>query len=123
MGGGRLSALFLSWAAYHPEELSMASIAADDYATASDSPAYPGSLDEPAGRLCKWETAQASEPDGWNLPAAPGWNALICNPRLVFAGLRQVRVRGPRQLCRPRHPDGGLLCLASVIPWPPGGIT
>ena len=79
MGGGRLSALFLSWAAYHPEELSLASIAADDYATASDSPAYPGSLDEPAGRLCNWETAQASEPDGWNLPAAPGWNALICN--------------------------------------------
>lgn len=80
MGGGSLSALLLGWAAYHPEELRLARIADDDYATASDSPAYRGSLDEPAGRLCNWETAQASEPDGWNLPAGPGWNALIGNP-------------------------------------------
>ena len=79
MGGGSLYALFLSWAAYDPEELSLARIADDDYATASDSLTYPGSLDEPAGRLCNWETGQASEPDGWNLPAGPGWNALISN--------------------------------------------
>jgi hypothetical protein len=79
MGGGSVYALFLSWAACYPEELSLARIADDDYATASDSPAYPGSLDEPAGRLCNWETAQASEPGGWIPPAGPGWNALISN--------------------------------------------
>jgi hypothetical protein len=79
MGGGCLSALFLRGAAYQPEELSLARIADGDYATASDSPAYPGSLDEPAGRLCNWEIAQASEPGGWNLLAGHGWNALISN--------------------------------------------
>ena len=55
MGGGCLSALFLSGAAYQPEELSLARIADGDHATASDSPAYPWSLDESAGRLCNWE--------------------------------------------------------------------
>lgn len=79
MGGGSRSALFLSWAACHPEELTLARIADDGYATASDSPACPGSPGEPAGWLCNWETAQASEPGGRDLPAGPGWNALISN--------------------------------------------
>jgi hypothetical protein len=70
MGGGGLYAVFVSWAADHPEELSL----------------YPGSLDEPAGRLCNWETAQASEPDGWIPPAGPGWRTAAAEIAAQFPG-------------------------------------
>jgi|GEM_PF-3649290 hypothetical protein len=71
MGGGSLYALFLSWAAYYPEELSLARIAADDYATASDSPAYPGSLDEPAGRPATGKLPRRASPTGGICRPAP----------------------------------------------------